>query len=90
MLLQILLFLPLMANSLVESSIFTATLSRLGLSPDMYFDASYGVRVSGSPTSSLLCEEGNHCVRPWWTSDSNSNSTGSNGTSTSPSTAIQV
>ena len=90
MLLQALLFLPLMANSLVESSIFTATLSRLGLSPDMYFDASYGVRVSGSPTSSLLCEEGNHCVRPWWTSDSNSNSTGSNGTSTSPSTAIQV
>lgn len=75
-----------------NSQTFTTSLTNLGLPSHTYFDASVGVQVKGSPVGALLCEEGNHCLNPWWISTMNSddmvgNSTADNMTSPTSTTS---
>lgn len=71
------------ACSSQQSHTFTTSITQLGLSSDRYFDAAVGARVTGSPSNSLNCEEGNHCITPWWSVVGASNLSESNLTTSS-------
>lgn len=59
------------------SSQFNTSLRNLGLNKDSHFNAAYGSRIEVSPAESASCEQGTHCVTPWWFHDvsGSSNST---------------
>ena len=44
------------------------TLRHFRLSPDSHFNAAIGAKVQVSPAASAVCEQGNHCIQPWWSS----------------------